>query len=268
LLPQVDFIDYPYRYHRPDDQSDTAYLDGLIDQITEYFERYHAGLAAVVIEPILGEGGYVPAPLVVLEKLRQLCDRYGVFLIFDEIQSGIGRTGHWFAFQHFGVEPDIVTIAKGVASGMPLGAVVAREAIMSQWSAGAHGGTFSGNPVCAAAAIATIDVIESVLPRVHSLSSVAMSFLTERLADHPHVGEIRGVGLMIGIELVLDTQTRAPNPDLVKSVLADCLANQVLVVSCGVRSNVIRLMPPLIIDEDTLLSGLAVLCDAFKPYRS
>ena len=249
LLPNVDFIDYPYAHHG-------QLTDRIIDELTAYFAEKNDDLAAVIIEPVLGEGGYVPAPKSVLVALRKLCDQYGVYLIFDEIQSGMGRTGNWFAFHGYGVEPDIVTIAKGVASGMPLGAVAAREALMSKWTTGAHGGTYSGNPVCAAAANATVDVIAEVLPGISALSQKAYAFLKARLANVPKVGDIRVAGLMIGVEFGTDDAAS------LKQVLATCLDQDLLLVSCGVNGNVVRIMPPLVIDEATLMAGLTTFCDA------
>jgi 4-aminobutyrate aminotransferase len=195
-----------------------------------------------------------------------VCQQYGVLFILDEIQTGFGRTGQWFAHQHYGVDPDVITLAKGMGSGMPIGAMAAKASVMAKWETGAHGGTYCGNPVCAAAARATLDVVEPLIPTVNALAHRALAVLNDRLADHPYVGDIRGLGLMIGIECVTDRATRAPNPQWVKTVMAAALDSDVLVIACG-GGAVIRLMPPLIITETQLLDGIERLCAVMHAHR-
>jgi 4-aminobutyrate aminotransferase len=249
LLFNVDFLDYPYLYRSGHEQ------EWYIDQLTNFF-NVADDVAAVVIEPVLGEGGYVPAPFDFLHTLKTICREKDILLIFDEIQSGMGRVGHWGAFQHYRVQPDIITLAKGIGSGMPLSACLSSPEIMSKWTTGAHGGTYGGNPVTCSAGIATVQVIDEVMGNVTPLGQTAINFLSETLANHPNVGEIRGLGLMIGIELVKDKDSREPYPELLSKVIAKCVELNLIVVSCGIEDNVIRLVPPLIIDEPTLFEGL------------
>ncbi len=263
LMGPVDFLPYPNTYHA--EQPAAEYVADWIAQLTAYLDQNQSDLAAVIMEPMLGEGGYVPAPQACLKAVEHLCKQYGVLFILDEIQTGFGRTGHWFAHQKYGVDPDIITMAKGMGSGMPIGAMAAKTPIMNQWRTGAHGGTYCGNPVCAAAARATLDVVAPLIPTVNALAEHAMAILHERLANHPHVGVIRGLGLMIGIECVVDHDSRAPNPEWVQRVLSAALAHDVLVVACN--GTVIRLMPPLIISQAQLVDGLERLCAVMNDHR-
>ena len=254
FLYPVSFLDYPNLYH-----TDLS-IDDMVDTIIKT-PHLNDQVAAVIIEPILGEGGYYMAPPEVLLALQKRCQELNIYLIFDEIQSGIGRTGAWFSFQHYDLSPDIITTAKGLGSGMPIAACIAKKEIMDQWTAGAHGGTYGGNPVACAAALATLSVIETQLTQIHLLGEYALSFLNEQLGTHPYVGDIRGLGLMIGIEFVTDKKTKTPYPDFMKKVMSYCLERQLIIISCGIYDNVIRIIPPLVIDKRTLLSGLRIFVE-------
>lgn len=268
LLEGISFFPYPYEYRCPWNSSNPEECsEKSVEALEVYFSTLDDNYAAVIIEPILGEGGYVPAPIPFLKKLRELCDQRNILLIFDEIQSGMGRTGSWFNFQKINVVPDILTVAKGIASGLPLGACIASKELMSKWMTGAHGGTYGGNPVTCAAGLATIDVITEILPKINELNTIALTTLRTSLSDHPFVGDIRGEGLMIGIEMVKDKNTKEPNPELVSTVMKECLEKELIVVSCGLYDNVIRLMPPLIIDEVTLKIGLEKLNHVITNHR-
>ncbi|MCG5054879.1 MAG: aminotransferase class III-fold pyridoxal phosphate-dependent enzyme [Myxococcales bacterium] len=196
-------------------------------------------VAAIVVEPVLGEGGYVVPNPSFLEKLRALCDTHGILLVFDEVQSGMGRTGRMLAAEHFGVVPDIFTLAKGLASGMPLGALLARKRVMT-WPAGSHGSTCGGNPVCIASALATLDLLESTLvASSERVGQVLKARLTEKLMGQPQVEEVRGLGLMIGVEF--NSAAEAAR------VAQACFRRGLLVLECGDKA--IRLSPPLVITE-------------------
>ena len=205
-------------------------------------------VAAIVVEPIQGEGGYLVPPAKFHEELRRLADKYGILLIHDEVQSGMGRTGRMFASEHFGVTPDIVTLAKGIASGMPLGATVAKAEIMN-WTPGAHASTFGGNPVACAAALTTLELLEESLVEN---AAVIGAHILNRLRDWPrrfrHVGDVRGKGLMIGFEMVTNQETRERAPELRKSLEMMAFERGLLVLGCG--QNSIRLCPPLVITHD------------------
>jgi 4-aminobutyrate aminotransferase len=205
-------------------------------------------VAAIFVEPVQGEGGYVVPPRKFFEELRRLADEHGILLIADEVQSGMGRTGKMFASEHFGLEPDVITLAKGIASGMPLGAMVARAELMN-WKPGAHASTFGGNPVAVAASLATIELLEQEL--VDNAARVG-AHLMARLRDLPQrcriVGDVRGLGLMIGIELVRDQATKERAGDLRDKLVQMCFERGLLVLGAG--PNTIRLCPPLVITTD------------------
>jgi 4-aminobutyrate aminotransferase len=213
-------------------------------------------VAAILVEPIQGEGGYIIPPASFLPQLRQVCNRHGILLIVDEVQSGMGRTGQMWAVQQVGVEPDILCTAKGIASGMPLGAVVARRSIMT-WPRGAHGSTYAGNPLACAAALATIRLIETGL-----MDNAAQqgAFLLEALAamrpHHPSIGHLRGKGLMIGIELVRDQVTKEPATELCNALLYKAFEHGLLIMSCG--RSVVRIIPALSIPRLLVEEGLAI----------
>ena len=214
-------------------------------------------VAAIFVEPIQGEGGYIVPPPGYLQALRALCDKYGILLVFDEIQSGIGRTGKMFAAEHVGVEPDILLTAKGLASGMPLGAMIARESIMT-WGAGAHGSTFGGNPVSCAAALATLDVVEHGLMANAVVMGERMMAGVRKLAErHETIGDVRGVGLMIGVEFVTDRTTRQPAGQLVHDLVQTAFTKGLLLLGCG--KSTLRLAPPLVIDAIDVDTGLAII---------
>jgi 4-aminobutyrate aminotransferase len=219
-------------------------------------------VAAIFVEPVQGEGGYIVPPPGWLQALRDLCDRHGILLVFDEIQSGIGRTGKLWAAGHFGVEPDILLSAKGLASGMPLGAIIAREAIMT-WESGSHGSTFGGNPVCCAAALATLDLVEGGLTdNARAMGERMLAGARELMARHEFIGDVRGLGLMIGLEFVSNRTTREPAPDLVRKIELEAFARGLLLLSCG--KSTIRFAPPLSIDAADVDEGLRILGEVLQ----
>jgi 4-aminobutyrate aminotransferase len=205
-------------------------------------------VAAIVVEPLQGEGGYLVPPAKFQEELRNLADRYGILLIHDEVQSGMGRTGRMFAAEHFGVTPDIVTLAKGIASGLPLSATVARADIMS-WPPGAHASTFGGNPVAVEAALTTIELLEESLMRnAEDIGAYMMDRMRRWPTRFPTVGDVRGLGLMIGFELVRDQQTKERAPELRNRLEEMAFERGLLILGCG--QNSIRLCPPLVITRN------------------
>ncbi len=214
-------------------------------------------VAAILIEPMQGEGGYLVPPPGFLRGLRELCDRHGILLVFDEVQSGVGRTGRMFAAQHEGVVPDIMTLAKGLGSGMPIGLVVAKKRLMEQWKRGAHGNTYGGNPVCCAAAIATLDLVE----REYASNAAAVgAYFMDRLrawqATEPRIGEVRGRGLFIGCEFV-EPATAAPDRRLCDDLITRAYHNGLLLLSCGVST--VRFMPPLLITRADVDEAMTIL---------
>jgi 4-aminobutyrate aminotransferase len=234
----------------PDDEA--AVVAEALAGLDEVLAAAGAGtVGAMIVEPVLGEGGYVVPPVAWLEGLRARCDEHGILLVFDEVQCGFGRTGRPFAAEAFGVAPDVVLFAKGVASGMPLAGIMAGAALMGRWPNGAHGTTFGGNPVSCAAAVATIEVLESegLYDRALAIGDRVMTRLHALAA--PVVVEVRGIGGMIGVEL--------RDKAAAEAVQARCLADGVIVLTCGPEGNVLRLIPPLTISDDELDHGLTVL---------
>lgn len=263
LVPSVYHSPYPYCYRCFFGQrSGSCSMDCLL-----YLERLFKHLippeevACILIEPVLGEGGYVVPPPGFLARLRELCDTWGILLILDEVQSGMGRTGRWFASEHFGVEPDIMTLAKGIASGMPLSALASRKEIMATWPPGAHGTTFGGNPVSCAAALATIAAIqeERMLENAAATGAYAMERLHELRRGNNRIGDVRGLGLMIGIEFVREGM---PDPEGLQDILRRCLDKGLVLVECGVDKNIIRLAPPLITTREQMGEALGILEEA------
>jgi 4-aminobutyrate aminotransferase len=217
-------------------------------------------VAAFVVEPIQGEGGYVVPADHFFPRLRELCDKYGILLIADEVQSGMGRTGKWWAIEHWGVEPDIVCIAKGIASGMPLGAMVARKSVMD-WPAGAHGNTYGGNPISCAAALATISLIErGLMQNAAAMGEHIMDALTEIMPRHPSIGHVRGKGLMVGVEFVENRDSKQPAKGLRDRVVHRAFERGLLLLGCG--QSTVRIAPPLNIERDVVDEGLAILEEA------
>jgi 4-aminobutyrate aminotransferase len=217
-----------------------------------------SSVAAMIVEPVLGEGGYIVPPVAWLAGLRERCDQIGALLVFDEVQCGMGRTGRPFAAETFGVRPDVLLFAKGVASGLPLGGIVAERATFAQWPAAAHGSTFGGNPVSCAAAVATIDVLEEggLWDRAAVVGRQMMSRLREASRGNSAVVDVRGIGLMIGIELV--------SGEVAADVQRRCFDAGALVLVCGTHDQVIRLVPPLTVSDDEVARGIEILSDALR----
>jgi predicted acetylornithine/succinylornithine family transaminase len=215
-------------------------------------------IAAVIIEPIMGEGGYIQLPKALVKGIRRLCTKYKALLIVDEIQSGIGRTGKWFAIDHYGVKPDIVTMAKGLASGFPLAGIGAPAKIMTKWSPGSHGGTYGGNPVCCAASIATIDVIKSnkLLNNATRMGNYLMQALNKLQLKYPAIKDVRGLGLMIGVDF--------KDAAIVSKIMNYCLKNGLVLISTGGGGTVIRFVPPLIVKKQQIDQALKIFEKSLK----
>jgi len=217
-------------------------------------------VAGIIIEPIQGEGGYVVPPDTFILQLRELCSRHGILLIADEVQSGVGRTGRWWAIENFGVEPDIVTTAKGIASGMPLGAMIARKSITT-WPKGAHGNTYGGNPLACVASLETLRLIENgYMQNAKHVGSSCLDRLAEMQVRHPSIGAVRGMGLMIGIEFVMDRESREPAEKMRDAVVDKAFELGLLTLGCG--TSTIRISPPLCITREEIDEGLTILDEA------
>ena len=262
-MPGVTHVPYPNDF-RPllagDDQG-TAVLS-YIENVLFASNVPASEVAAIVVEPIQGEGGYLVPPEGFLAGLRALCDRHGILLVFDEVQSGIGRSGRMFAAEHWGVKPDIMTLAKGLGSGLPIGLVVARRDLMSKWQPGAHGNTYGGNPLCCAAALATLELVEEqYAANSAKVGEYFMGKLRALQQRMPAIGQVRGRGLMIGCELV-DPATGAPAAALCQSVITKAFHRGLLLLPCG--TSTLRFMPPLMIDESHVDEAMHLLEQALS----
>ena len=214
-------------------------------------------VAAILVEPIQGEGGYIVPPPNFFPRLRDLCTKYGILLIADEVQSGVGRTGKWWALQHWNVEPDIVCIAKGIASGVPMGAMAARKSVGAKWKPGAHGNTYGGNPIACVSALKTLELIEKdYMKNAAEMGAYVLDAVAEMQARHPSIGHTRGIGLMIGIEFVKDRRTKQPAKEMRDRIVHRCFERGLLTLGCG-RSTV-RFMPALMIQKELVEEGLQI----------
>jgi 4-aminobutyrate aminotransferase len=261
LVPGVTHIQYPdvYRRGEQDALACARFLEEKLFKTTLPPEE----VAAIFVEPVQGEGGYVPAPEPFMQELRRICDKHGILLVADEVQSGMGRTGKWWAIQHTGVQPDIVCMAKGIASGMPLGVTLTKAEIMD-WLPGSHASTFGGNPVCIAAALATLEVIEreGLLRNTEEVGAHIMRRMADWPKKHKLVGDVRGLGLMIGVEIVKDKQTKEQNSEARDRVVELAFEHGVLFLGCG--PSTIRIAPPLITAKEQADVAVDVLEECIR----
>ncbi|MEO7136736.1 MAG: acetyl ornithine aminotransferase family protein [Gemmatimonadales bacterium] len=260
LLPDVHHVPFAYRYRCQFCADEPACNRGCIDVIEkELFTRQldPRDVAAIFVEPIQGEGGYIVPPAGYLPALRELCDRHGILLVADEVQCGVGRTGKMFACEHEGVEPDILLTAKGLGSGMPIGAMISRESITT-WETGSHGSTFGGNPVCCAAALATLDLVEGGLMANAARMGERLLARAEALKEkHACIGDVRGRGLMVGMEFVKDRTTREPAGELVHDLVQRAFRQGLLLLGAG--KSTLRLAPPLVLDQNDVDTAMDMI---------
>ncbi len=260
LLGGVEHIPYPYAYRCALGHGNETCGGEIIELLEQQiFKRLFApeDVAAIIVEPIQGEGGFIPAPAFFLQELQRLCNKHGIMLILDEVQAGMGRTGKMWAYDHAGIRPDIVLTAKGIASGMPISAFIAKESVM-RWKPGSHGTTYGGNPVCVAAALATLDLIEGGLM---ANAEKMGNYIFGKISDWPKrfkiVGDVRGKGLMIGTEYVRDQRTKEKAADLRDKVVTTAFHKGLLTLGSG--ENSIRMSPPLIIDQEQADCAIAIM---------
>ncbi len=241
---------HPYRWRMTEDEA----VDYALREIDFLFkhEVTPKNIGAMLVEPVQGEGGYYPAPTRFLKALRQICDDHGIMLIFDEVQTGFGRTAEWFASDHYPVDPDIIALGKGIANGLPLSAYGANHEVLDAWEVGSHGTTFGGNPVSCAASIAVMDALEESLPSARAVSARAFERFEKLTVDHPTIGDVRGLGLMIGVELVSDREERTPDKEAFGFLQQFCQERNLVIIECGPTGNIIRFIPPVITTLDEL----------------
>jgi len=261
LLPSVYLTQFPsvYRDFGGDEERAVAVA------FRHLRDLFHSTIspdevAAIVIEPVQGEGGYVPAPPAFLQILRRVCDKHGILLIADEVQAGFGRTGKMWSFEHAGIVPDVVCMAKAIANGLPLSAIASAKALQERWGKSAHGTTYGGNPVSCAAGIAVLETIraERLVENSAARGAELLAGLRAIEADDPRIGDVRGLGLMIGLEFVRDRATREPDGALCEAVIQGCAEQGLLVISCGVQHNVIRWIAPLNVTSAEITEALGI----------
>jgi 4-aminobutyrate aminotransferase len=267
LAAGVFVAPYPYAYRYGwDEETSTAFC---LRELQDLLKSQSAPeeTAAIVVEPVLGEGGYVVPPAAFLPALRHLCDHYGILLVTDEIQTGFGRTGRWFACEHTGVVPDIVIMAKGIASGLPLSGLAARRELMARWPPGSHGGTYGGNVVACAAAVATIQVLreERLVENAAIMGERLLAALRRLQKQEPAIGDVRGLGLMVATEFT--TPAGEPWGSRASAVAQAALERGLLLLTCGSHGQVVRWIPPLLVDGDQIDEAVAIFGDALAATR-
>lgn len=267
LLPAVYFTPYPVCYRCPYNTTEDQCSMDCLQELQRTFDYLipPENVAAIIMEPVMGEGGYVVPPLKYVKAIRELCTKHGIMLIFDEIQSGFGRTGKMFASEHFDVIPDIMTLGKAIAGGLPMSAIVSTKEIMDSWKPGMHGTTFGGHPICAAAGLAVLKAFEE--EHILENCNAQGQYLKERLLDlqkkYPVMGDVRGLGLMMAVEFI-NPEDKSPSADTLNKVKEYCFNQGLLTLSCGVYGNGFRFATPLNINKEDLDKGLAIFENAMK----
>jgi 4-aminobutyrate aminotransferase/(S)-3-amino-2-methylpropionate transaminase len=266
FLPEFYRMPYATCYRCPINLRYPSCAAACAEEITAAFKTVvdPEDVAAIIFEPVLGEGGFYVPPPEWFRAIREICDRYGILMIADEIQTGIGRTGSVFAMEQFGVTPDLLTSAKSLAAGMPLGAVIGRAEVMDAPQIGGLGGTYGGSPPACAAALAVLKKLPALLPRAQAIGATVRAHFEGLRSRFPQIGDVRGLGAMIAVELIRDPGTREPATDETKAVLKWCYEHGVITLSAGTHGNIIRTLMPLVMSDDQLAEGLAVYSGALE----
>lgn len=268
FAPEIYQAPFPYMYHKPEGMTDEAYIDMKIEEFKDFFIATVAPetVACVVMEPVQGEGGFIVPPKKFVQAVSAFCKEHGIVFVADEIQTGFGRTGKLFAIDHFDVVPDLMTVSKSLAAGLPLSGVVGRKEILSVAGPGELGGTYAGSPVACAAALAVIDIMEeeNLVEKSEILGRKIEAKLNELAEKHDYIGEIRRLGAMVAVELVEDRTSKKPNKTKTAEIVKYANNNGLLLLSAGLKGNVIRFLAPLVITDEELAKGLAILDKAFQ----
>ncbi|WP_405027687.1 4-aminobutyrate--2-oxoglutarate transaminase [Lentibacillus songyuanensis] len=267
FAPEVYQAPYPYTYHKPDTMTEDAYVDQKIEEFKDFFLATVAPetVACIVMEPVQGEGGFVIPPKKFVQFVSNFCHEHGIVFVGDEIQTGFGRTGKLFAMEHFDVVPDLITVSKSLAAGLPLSGVVGKTEILNAAGPGELGGTYAGSPVACAAALAVIDIMEeeNLSQKSEMIGQKIEHKLLSLKEQHDYIGEIRRLGSMVAAELVIDTTTKQPNKQKTAEIVMNANDNGLLLLSAGIKGNVIRFLAPLVITDEELTKGLDMLEKAF-----
>jgi 4-aminobutyrate aminotransferase len=257
---------HPYRWGVDSD----AAVDMSLHELKMMFKHVVSppNIAAFLIEPVQGEGGYYPAPSRFLDEIRAIANEHGILLIYDEVQTGFGRTAEWFAADHFDAKPDVMALGKGIANGFPLSAYGSSREIMDSWPVGSHGTTYGGNPVAAAASAAVIDTMGGLLPHARELSAHAFQRFNQLADRHQTIGDVRGLGLMIGVEFVEDRESRNPDAKAFQHVAAHAFDNELIIIECGPDGNILRFIPPLVTTMEELDWAIDLIDQGLESWES
>lgn len=268
FAPEVYRLPFPNLYRYRGNRDEATFVRDELKRLRESALNLVDinSVAAIILEPIQGEGGFNPIPQDYLEGLRAFCDEHGIMLIMDEVQSGFCRTGHWASWQHYGVQPDISTYAKSMGSGLPIAAVVGRAEVMDAAASGSIGGTYIGSPVCCVAALATIKYMKelNLNERAKEVGATIMNRLKKLMKEYPQIGDVRGIGAMIGIEFVENGDPCQPNSEACGKIVKGCSENGLIILSAGTHKNIIRILSPLVITQEQLERGLTILENEIK----
>lgn len=263
FAPEVYRIDYPNYYKNARGESEAEYVATELDKLEEFFKTnvQQEDVAAIILELVQGEGGFTVAPKAYVQGLRKICDKYGIKLIFDEVQTGFARTAAWGAYTHYGVDPDISTWAKSMGSGLPIGAVVGKQEVMDAAAAGSIGGTYIGNPISCAASLATIKYMEDIdlNAKAKKVGDIIRNRFEQLKQKHSEIGEVRGLGAMIAMEFVKNNDPQQPDYELCSKLVNACANRGLVIISAGVHKNVLRTLTPLVISEELLNKGLDII---------
>lgn len=267
FAPEVYQAPFPYMYRKPSELTEEAYIEQIIEEFKDFFISVVAPetVACVVMEPVQGEGGFIIPPKKFVQFVSEFCQEHGIVFVADEIQTGFGRTGKLFAVEHFDIVPDLMTVSKSLAAGLPLSAVVGQAEILSAAEPGELGGTFAGNPVACTAALTVIDVIEeeNLLEQSETVGQTIENKVNELAEKHDFIGDVRRLGSMVAVELVVDRKQKLPNSTKTNDIAIYANENGLLLLTAGIKGNVIRFLPPLVITDEELTKGLAILEAAF-----
>ncbi|WP_297764752.1 aspartate aminotransferase family protein [uncultured Muriicola sp.] len=268
FAPEVYRLPFPNVYRYKGDRDEATYVKDELKRLHESALNLVdiKSVAAIIVEPIQGEGGFNPIPQKYLEGLRAFCDEHGIMLIMDEVQSGFCRTGYWASWQHYGVEPDLSTYAKSMGSGLPIAAVVGRAEVMDAAASGSIGGTYIGSPVCCAASLATIKYMKDIdlNQKANEVGSTIMNRLKSLMQECPEIGDVRGIGAMIGIEFVKNGDPRQPDAETCAKIVKGCSENGLIILSAGTHKNIIRILSPLVITHEQLDKGMTIMENEIK----
>lgn len=263
FAPEVYRIDYPNFYKKGEGKTEDEFVAQELYRLEKFFKTNvdHQDVAAIIIELVQGEGGFTVAPKGYIKGLREICDKYGIKLIFDEVQTGFGRTAAWGALEHFEVQPDLSTWAKSMGSGMPIGCVIGKQEVMDAAAAGTIGGTYIGNPLACAASLATIKYMEDIKlnEKAQHVGDTIRNRFVAMKAKHSEIGEVRGLGAMIAMEFVKDNDPQQPDYELCASLVKACAKRDLIVISAGVHKSVLRILSPLVISDEILNKGLDII---------